>query len=526
MPPASRHASITGPKAMSSEPREIVHLPMCIEPRRQVVPGRGGRWRHAAVLLVVLALAAFALRTGSMGAAPGIGPGVEALHDALGSMVSSLERLPQDAGAQVEGEIGTLARSVEDVLLKARQLPAPMVDPAASHEIAFVRDLVRTTTIELDALAFDPAAGEPELAAIHRLSGAARARLAQLDAAVEERAAETRRAIVTIEERPGALLVSSIDRRIHDGARAAGIMLFLIGILVVGLRVLGGTEESGTVEHRLPHRSALASSIGAVALVLFMAGSFTLAIRPELVVAGSAQTEVRAREDACQRLAVEREQLRAAQTLGTARLIAVVEQRVEGAAAACPVAEVAMAGVVESNSGRPLPPQAETSGASPPGAGGAEAGARAGSELSRLIQVGEAHATEMPGNAGQPPTGAGRAAKVAGADLAAPMAADEVTGRARSTAAAGEPQATSDAVPLPREPAPRMPMPAHPAPREFVTTTSVNYRAGPSRSAPKLGTLADGTSVHMVDHTAEWSIVRLGDGRSVYVASAYLERAD
>jgi uncharacterized protein YgiM (DUF1202 family) len=71
-----------------------------------------------------------------------------------------------------------------------------------------------------------------------------------------------------------------------------------------------------------------------------------------------------------------------------------------------------------------------------------------------------------------------------------------------------------------------MPMPAHPAPREFVTTTSLNYRAGPSRSAPKLGTLADGTSVHMVDHADDWSIVRLGDGRSVYVASAYLERAD
>ena len=494
---------------MSSEKHEVLQLPMCIEPRRQIAPGRGRRWRQAALVLVVLALAAFALRTGSMGAAPGAEPGLQALDGALGSMVGSLGHLPEDVRVQAGGEVGTLARSIERILREARQVPATMIEPEVAHEITFLADLVQAIATELDALALG--AGEREPAAIARLTSAAKASLPRLDAAVGELASKARRAIITIEERPGLVLVTSIDRRIHDGTRAAGIMLFLIGLLVVGFRILGGAD--GGSDGRGHARKALAASARAAALVLLMAGSFALAIRPELAVALSAQTELLPREDSCQSLAVQREQLQTAQALGTPRLIAAVGERVEDAAGACPGAETAVA----NDAGRSALRDAATPEVARAGMAG---GGAPVSELGRPTQAGEAHATEIPESLR-------RGSPAGGAPAAAQAGEVEPDDRAARTATVtDEAVAVSAAVPLPPGPAPRMPMPSHPAPREFVTMTEVNYRAGPSRSAPKLGTLADGTSVHMVDHADEWSIVRLGDGRSVYVASVYLERAD
>jgi Bacterial SH3 domain len=498
--------------AMSSEKREVLQLPMCIEPRRQIVPGRGRRWRKAALMLVVLALAAFALRTGSIGAAPGAEPGLQALDGALGSMVGSLGHLPQDVRVETGGEVGTLARSIERLLRDARQVPATMIEPEMAHEIAFLTDLVRAIATELDALALG--AGERHPAAIARLTSAAKASLPRLDAAVGELARKARRAIITIEERPGLVLVTSIDRRIHDGTRAAGIMLFLIGLLVVGFRILGGAD--GGYDGRGHARRALAASAGAAALVLLMAGSFALAIRPELAVALSAQTELLPREDPCQSLTVQREQLQMAQALGTPRLIVAVGERVEDALGDCPRAGAAVA----NDAGRPtLRDSAISEVARAEIAGG---GAPV-SEFGRPMQAGEAHAAEMPESQQRGPSAEGAAA-AARTGEAPPLPANARA--APTTTVTDQAAAVSDAVPLPPGPAPRMPMPSHPAPREFVTTTDVNYRAGPSRSAPKLGTLADGTSVHMVDHAEDWSIVRLGDGRSVYVASVYLERAD
>jgi hypothetical protein len=512
---------MTGSKAMSSDVDEARHLPMCIEPARPVARGRGQLWRRAAVLLVVLALAGFALRAGSMSRGPEVGPDLSLIGHDIERMVSTLERLPPRVGSAIASDVKTLARSIEGILVKVGRLPAPMVGPKAAHEIDFLGDLVQTIAAELDALRFDPRAREPELATIQHLTAAARAHLARLDAAVADRIEETRRSIITIEQRPDALLVKSIDRRIHDGVRAAGIMLFLIGLLVVGFRVLSGSRAGAEAE-QLGNLMRGTVSPGASALALVMAGSFALAISPELVVSPSS-AEVRPREAACQDLALQREQLRAAEALGSARLIAVVGQRVRDAVGDCLGEEQAVARVLGHDVQRALPPEGEASETSRVETGGAEAEATVGSELSRLMQAGHAQAAEVLDDPVQAP--ADRVV-AAGRDASLPRSPAGSTRRQEGDAAVDLRSATRDPVPLPPEPAPRMPMPSDPAPREFVTTATVNYRAGPSRSAPRLGTLTDGTAVHMVDHARDWSIVRLGEGRSVYVASAYLERAE
>ena len=62
-------------------------------------------------------------------------------------------------------------------------------------------------------------------------------------------------------------------------------------------------------------------------------------------------------------------------------------------------------------------------------------------------------------------------------------------------------------------------------PELYVTITAVNYRAGPSLDARRLGTFVPGATLAVIGENDGWSEVRLGDGREVFVASEFLELA-
>ena len=62
-------------------------------------------------------------------------------------------------------------------------------------------------------------------------------------------------------------------------------------------------------------------------------------------------------------------------------------------------------------------------------------------------------------------------------------------------------------------------------PELYVTTSRVNYRAGPSLDAPRLGTFILGAELEVVGEDGGWAEVRLSDGREVYVASEFLKVA-
>jgi uncharacterized protein YgiM (DUF1202 family) len=59
----------------------------------------------------------------------------------------------------------------------------------------------------------------------------------------------------------------------------------------------------------------------------------------------------------------------------------------------------------------------------------------------------------------------------------------------------------------------------------FVTTTALNYRAGPSLQARRLGTLVPGAQLEVIGEDDDWSKVRLFDGREVFVATQFLQQA-
>lgn len=475
----------------------------------------GRRFGHVAALVVVVALSAFALRAAATGPVNGAGADVQALAAGTRAMIAAIGTLPEPAALRIGGDVHALAGSIDQALVKLRQLPAPFPDPEIAHDLRYLRDLVEAATAELELAGrgeADPLAAAWQ-AQVDRLASAGKARLAQVDIAADRWIGHMRRSIVTIEERPDALIVTSIDRLAYDGARAAGTALFLIGLLVLGYQLLtvgdGGLGLLGLIRH-----APLMSSAGVAGVALFMAGSFVLGTDPSALVDLSAHRQVQTREHPCQVLAVENRQLRQAQKLESARLVGLVEERMAGAARTClgldsDMAAAEVVGVLAARAEQPVTLLQARSLSEPaqraPGQPDGEDEMPA--DLDRAVEIPqEGPVAEAPGVA---------AAGVEPLRLAAVQVAEAGPAQAEAANASIPDEAAAGATgPIPM-----------PAPRDFITTTDVNFRAGPSPQADRLGTLPRGTSVRMVSDEGRWSVVRLSDGRAGYVATNFLRPA-
>jgi hypothetical protein len=278
----------------------------------------------------------------------------------------------------------------------------------------------------------------------------------------------------------------------------------MIGLLVMGLRLLALSETEASALDLVRQAPVLAVG-GLLTLSSFFAASVTLATSPAVLAGLSGLVEVLPAEQACERLAAQRDQLIEARAIGHGGLTDAVKKRMRPAAQDCLGldSQVAAVEAVEHLASRldPLEGGFRPTGSHP-----------RPSPLASSIRAEHADVTStVPPRDAVPPS--------------APMAVDSAA-MVREQLAAGGPEAA-----VPDEPDVAASDPgdaassSRTAARNVVTTTRVNYRAGPSTDARRLGTLAQGTGAVLLGEDVGWSNIQLVDGRSVYVASAFLRPA-
>jgi hypothetical protein len=394
------------------------------------------------------------------------------------------------------------------------------------------------------------------VARIERLVDAASERLVEINLVIDGWTERSRNAVVDLQEDGGVLVVRSTDRVVYDGVRYTSVALLLVGLLTVGLQLLRMSEDRVDWLALLRETPVL-SSLAVVALTLFFVGCAVFSARPGTLAAWSAEVRQTPQEHPCERLAAQRERLVAAQQVEDPRLIAATKQRMRPAAQDCLglSSDIASAEAVELLATRtvatwsvPRPAQSTYAAAV---AADPEATAADLALLSLPAEAAEPVAADDSasgeGTAADELVGDPRAA--AGAERAEPAPVprperDQPAALESSTEPAPEESPPSPPpAELPEEDAaqsepairpaaaPGPPASADGAPDDgadsdlYVTTSMVNYRAGPSLDARRLGTFIVGAELQVVGEDGGWAEVRLRDGREVYVATQFLEPA-
>jgi hypothetical protein len=477
-----------------------------------------------------------------------------ALEDMAGALNAAPQRVQITTGPDLHLMSGTMARAVDRLESDA----VPVADPSLVYDLNLLADIARAATEELratvkgSAAAFDPARAQR----IDRLTEAASARLVEVNLVIDGWTERSRNAVVQLAEEGGALVLRSTDRLVYDGIRYTGITLLLVGLLVVGLQLLRMSEHRAN-SPTLVRKTPVLSSLAIAALLVFFVGCAVFSARPEMLAALSAEVRSQPQEHPCDRLAAQRDRLAVAQEVEHPTLIAATKQRMLPAARDC----------------LGLPSEAATAEALDLLAAKTTV-AWSTPRLMRPRQVAMAPADLDPGAADmaalslpttdQEPAGTTRNGHAEAAELErladAPVAATADRAAEPEPATEPDPELAAAVLPLPdprrrkRSPGllPPDPRPAQaspelrpsepagpaggldglmdggpesPQPELYVTTSRVNYRAGPSLDAPRLGTFIIGAQLEVVSEDRGWAEVRLRDGRDVYVASKFLELA-
>jgi hypothetical protein len=463
--------------------------------RERAWRARPAGWGSAliATLLLVLSTACSVRAVDPLG----IQVAVEETRLVVDGMTGALLGLPPAARDEVAAEVRLIAEAAHRTLDRIVMQPGPVADPDLAHELSFIADIARALTVELHETAMEASGetGAPLRGSLEPLLGAARARLDLADARLDRWIEHTRDSVVEIESSRGMLVVRSTDRVFHGAVRYASLGLLLLGVLLVGLRLLQMSEERSGSFALFADRPAI-SGLAALALGVFFVASLMLTISPGTLAALSAEVERQPPEHPCLGLERQRSQLAAAKQIGHAGLVDAVKQRMVEPARDClglPSQVAAMEAVTR---------LAARAGVDPSSAG--------------LAPTGDRTASAALGSAHEP-------MRTASLDRSAAII--EPTDRANRQEGAGSPageragNAPSAAV---RDDGPPKPVLRASPPRERVTTTRVNYRAAPQADANRLGTLAPGTRVTVLEDANGWTEVRLRDGKKVFVASRFL----
>ena len=465
----------------------------------------------------------------------GLEAAIAEVRAALAEMADALKGAPRQVQTTVGADLHLTDQAIARALNGLDHDGVPIPDPTLVYDLNLLTDIVHAATGELHAIALEPAAGpDPERGQrIDRLTEAAAARVAEVNLVVDGWKEHSRDAIVEVQDDDGVLLIRSTDRLIYDGIRYVSIGLLLIGMLALGLHLLRSDPKSRKAWPRLP-QSPLLPALGTVALVAFFTSCLAFSLRPGALASLSAEIRVQAKEHPCERLAAQRDRLIAAQQTDHAGLIEATKQRMRLAAQDClglPSAAVT-AGAIERLAARTGLADDEQEPGETSGVGLTAAGPRPdplGTASPR--SVAPLHPTEMQASGGlaEPPINLRDAARSV-IDPPAPLpdpaeppqpASEPTLPAIAPIEPAAGPDQTAGLVTRP-EPVP----PEHPpeaGPGIFVTTTTLNYREGPSVDSRRLGTLLAGARLRVTRHGAGWARVRLGDGRQVYVATEFLE---
>lgn len=468
---------------------------------------------------------------------------------ALDEMAVALNAAPQDTQTAISADLHLMSQAITRALGRLEHGPVPIVDPTLVYDLNLLTDVVMATTAELQSADPDGGLAADRAESIDALADAAAARVVEINLVIDGWTERARNAVVELAEVDGELVVRSTDRLIYNGVRYTSIGLLLVGLLVVGIQLLRMSEDR-VDSFALLRETPVLSGLAITVLTVFFAGCVVFSLHPGVLATLSAEVRQQPQEHPCEQLAEQRDRLIAAQQVRSRGLVEATKARMVPAARDClglPTATAtaealdllaAKTAVAYREPALPSTPDFAVAAVDDEEEPASTAGRPSPSVNNVLADPTESTELDDPADLAVQLEKVQRALKKE-LEQFAPSSGPAPTEDVARPAATPEPEAPADEEsvddsPQPAPSAPETRPAVAPAPQTvpdeadaelFVTTTALNYRAGPSLQARRLGTLVPGAQLEVIGEDDDWSKVRLFDGREVFVATQFLQQA-
>jgi predicted membrane protein len=136
--------------------------------------------------------------------------------------------------------------------------------------------------------------------------------------------------VVVVEQRTDVLVAKLMSQGLYDAVRYASIFLFMIGLLLIGLRLMRFLEKHISFAHIFSHHIILALISFAV-IATFLGTALYFSLNPGNLAGLSAKIHHLEEEHPCQRLKIQQDHLNKVKEIGDEGLINATLDRVKEA---------------------------------------------------------------------------------------------------------------------------------------------------------------------------------------------------
>ncbi len=266
----------------------------------------------------------------------GIKSASKELHSSVEVLSGTVNKLPDQLKNTIGTSVNLLTNDINKTINKLQNQTVPILNNAIKTDLNHLNDLVNSLSANLNNIIKN---GITELDStleqrLNQLNVMIGDTLGRVDSMVKSWIELTKNSVIDIEEKGSVIVTRLLNKVVYYGIRYISIVLFLLGLLIVGVRLLGFIEKGVTWEQI--KLNSLFIRVASVSLItIFLVTSLVLSIKPGSLAYLSGKIHMVSKKDSCKQYNTWKGYLAKAERFTGNHLIAATKKRLDNARKEC-----------------------------------------------------------------------------------------------------------------------------------------------------------------------------------------------
>ncbi len=260
----------------------------------------------------------------------GVGKASKHVHLAISELSANVNKLPEQIKETIGSNIKLMSDNVNQLLSRIDDQTVPLLNDSMKTQLNHMADLTNALTAHLNEIAKNRVTQIDQDTAdrLNQLQSMIHESLGQVQGMIESDIKLTAHSVVVVEQRTDTLVAKLVSQGLYDAVRYASIFLFMIGLLLLGLRLLRFLEKHISFAHLFSHHFVL-SLISFAVIATFLGTTLYFSLNPANLAGLSARIHHLEKEHPCARLKIQQGHLEKAKEIGDEGLIAATLDRIK-----------------------------------------------------------------------------------------------------------------------------------------------------------------------------------------------------
>ena len=259
-----------------------------------------------------------------------IGAAGKHAHQAISELSATVNKLPDQIKDTIGANIKLLSRDMEQMVSRINNQTVPLLNASLTTQLNHMADLANALTDHLNEILTKGITqiDRDTAARLNQLQSMTRDTLNQVQGMIQADIELVSNSVIKVWKKTDATVIKLINQWFYDAIRFASLFLFLVGLLLLGLRLFRFMEKHISFKH-LFSQHVMLTLMGFAVFTIFLGTTLYFTINPGNLAGLSARVHHLEEEHPCARLKTQQDHLVKAKEVGDEGLINATLERIK-----------------------------------------------------------------------------------------------------------------------------------------------------------------------------------------------------